>query len=61
MTKHYLYVFTNEGVVIDKGLVTLSADGWVLETDTPIEDYGDYLLAPEPTTTPWEDWMKGCE
>ena len=59
MMKHYLYVFTDEGKVLEYGKVCISKGQWVLDTDTPIEDYGSYLLTPEPTSTPYEDWVKG--
>jgi hypothetical protein len=58
MLKLYMYVFTNTGT-IDKGLVNITENNYI--NNTPLEDFGDYLLSPVPVKDPLNMWFKGLE
>ncbi len=57
LVSYYLYVFPSPGEVISLGEVTISSNYRVKEFDTPLEDYGDYLLSKLPSDNPWKDWI----
>ena len=59
--KMHLYVFDNEGETKHLGLVTVNSDRYVVETDTPIEDYGNYLLSADPIEKPYKRWLSALK
>jgi hypothetical protein len=62
----FLYTIKPDFMEIPK-IVEIDDKGWIHAINseaidpTPIEDYGDYLLADEPMDNAFEKWCKYCD